>query len=118
MANSKKQDTNTGSGFTKAPILAGASALTAGELKQSQPLTSIGAGNTKPVSILEALSLLQTLGLDLRGLNCEVSILAKGQMVYFVAKVPASIGQMAMSNGHITANNTPVSVGNDTGKGK
>ena len=116
MAHSKKQDTNIGSGFTKTPILATEKDHTAGVLKPSQPLTSIGAGSTKPVSILEALSLLQTLGLDLRGLSCEVSILAKGQMVYFIAKMPASIGILGMSEGHITANNTPVSIG-DTSKG-
>jgi hypothetical protein len=107
MAQQKKQVITTGNGFTE-PILAG-NVPTAEGLKQSRPSTSVGVETTKTVTVTEGLSQLQTLAVDLRGLNCEVSILAKGQMVYFIAKVPASIGILSMGGGHILAKGLPVS---------
>lgn len=103
----KKQGITTGSGVTK-PILAGKD-HTAEGLKPSQASTSIAEGSTKPVSIQEALSLLQTICLDLRAMGSEVSILAKDKRVYVVIEVPASIGKMGMKDGHITENGLPVS---------
>ena len=103
----KKQDTTTGNGVTK-PILAGKDHTEEG-LKPSQASTSIAEGSTKPVSIQEALSLLQTICLDLRAMGSEVSILAKDKRVYVVIEVPASIGKMGMKEGHITAGGLPVS---------
>ena len=112
MANSKKQDTNTGNGRTKTPILASEKDPTAEQSKPSQPRTSIGEGSTKPVSIPEALSLLQTLCLDLRSMDCEVAILAKGNRVYVIGAIPASIGNLKMSDtGHILLNGKPVLLG-------
>jgi hypothetical protein len=107
MVHSKKQDITIGSGFTR-PILAG-NDHTAESSKPSRPSTSIGVVTTKTVSVPEALSQIQTLAVDLRALGCEVSILAKGRMVYFIAKVPASIGTLSMGGGHILANGLPVS---------
>lgn len=112
MANSKRQDTNTGNGHTKTPILASEKDHTGEQLKPSQPRTSIGEGSTKPVSIPEALSLLQTLCLDLRSLDCEVAILAKGNRLYMIGAIPASIGSLKMSDtGHILLNGKPVLLG-------
>lgn len=115
MAHSKKQNITIGNGSTKTPILASENAPTVGGLKPSQPLTSIGEGSTKPVSIPEALSLLQTLCFDLRGLGCEMAILARGNRLYVIGAIPASIGTLAMDEGHIELNGKPVVLG-DTGK--
>jgi len=112
MAHSKKRDINTGNGSTNPPILASVSDHMAGALKPSQQPTSIGAGSTKPVSLMEALSLLQTLCLDLRSLNCEVAILARNNRFYIIGAIPASIGELSMGDtGHIELNNVPVSFG-------
>lgn len=109
MAKQKKQVIDTGNGLIKKPILASGKENTAEGLKQSQKSTSIGGGNTKPLSIREALSLLQTLCLDLRGLKCEVAILAKTNRLYIIVSTPASIGELGTKNGHITINELPVS---------
>lgn len=109
MEQPKRQDTTTGNGHTKTPILASGADPTAGKSKPSHKPTSIGAGSTKPVTLTEALSLLQTLCLDLRSLNCEVMILAKDNRFYIVGAIPASIGKMTIKNGHIAINDVPVS---------
>jgi hypothetical protein len=111
MAKQKKLVGTTGNGHIKTPILESESVHTEVQLKQSQQRTSIAEGSTKPVSIQEALSLLQTLCLDLRSLGCQVSILAKDNRLYLVSETPASIGKLAMKDGHITINNKPVLLG-------
>jgi hypothetical protein len=108
MAHSKKQNTSIGNGHTKTPILASEKDHTAGQLQPSQVFTSIESGSTKPLSIAEALSLLQTLCFDLRSMGCEVSILARNNMIYLIGKTPASIGQLATKDGHILINGRPV----------
>src|SRR5678816_3114728 len=115
MDKSKKQDTTTGNGSIVTPILASANALTVEQSQPSLKPTSIGEGSTKPVSLPEALSLLQTLCLDLRSMGCELAILARNNRLYIVLDPPASIESLDMKNGHITINNKPVSLG-DTGK--
>jgi len=101
MAKQKKQDTTTGNGNTKAPILASGNAPTADGLKQSRKRTSIAAGSTKPVSIAEALSLLQTQVLDIQSLGCNAILAARGSRIYIVIGVPASIGEASIKDGHI-----------------
>ena len=115
MAHSKKQNITIGNGSTKTPILASENALTVELSQPSQPLTSIAEGSTKPVSITEALSLLQTLCLDLRSLGCKTAILARKNRLYIISDIPASIGKLDMKDGHITINGLPVLLG-DTGK--
>ena len=110
MAKPRKQDTTTGNGFTKTPILASGHDPTEAQLPPSQRPTSIGEGSTKPVSITEALSLLQTLCLDLRSLDCHTAILAKDRRAYIILEVPASIGDLSMKDGHIALDGVPVSV--------
>ena len=113
MAKPRKQVITTGNGSTK-PILAQGKDPTAEQSQPSQPLTSIGVESMKPVSIPEALSLLQTLCLDLRALGCEMAILARNNRLYIIGAIPASIGKLAMDEGHITINGFPVLLG-DTG---
>lgn len=107
MAQPKRPDTTIGNGSTATPILASANDLTAGASKPSQPSTSIASGSTKPLSVPEALSLLQTLCFDLRSLGSEVSILARKNRLYVIAQMPASIGQIATEDGHILVNGRP-----------
>ena len=110
MAKQKKQVITTGNGSTK-PILAEGKDHTAEQLQPSPASTSIGEGSTKPVSIQEALSLLQTLCFDLRSMGSQVSILAKGRRLYIILEAPASIATLQMVDGHIEANGKPVLLG-------
>ena len=110
MAKQKKQVITTGNGSTK-PILAEGKDPTAEQLQQFPASTSIGEGSTKPVSIQEALSLLQTLCFDLRSMGSQVSILAKGKRLYIILEAPASIATLQMVDGHIEANGKPVLLG-------
>ncbi len=112
MAQPRKQDTTTGNGYSKTPILAQEKDLTAVQSKPSQQPTSIAVGSTKPVSIPEALSLLQTLCLDLRSLGCETSILARNGRIYVISNVPPDTGAVGMSDtGHILLDSKPVLLG-------
>jgi hypothetical protein len=108
MARGKKQDIYTGNGDGQAPILADGQS-TAAQSKPSQASTKNGAGSTKPVSVTEGLSLLQTLSLDLRSLDCHTAILAQGRRAYVIIEIPASIGNLTMKNGHIYLGELPVS---------
>ena len=110
MAKHKKQFITTGNGSIK-PILAEEKDPTAAQSQQSPASTSIGEGSTKPVSIQEALSLLQTLCFDLRSMGSQVSILAKGKRLYIILEAPASIATLQMVDGHIEANGKPVLLG-------
>lgn len=110
MAKSKKQDTIIGSGSTKTPILASENAPTAEQSQPSRTPTSIESGSTKPLSVAETLSLLQTLSFDARSLGCKTAILARGNRVYFGIETPSSIGNLTFDGGHIRINGVPVSV--------
>jgi len=112
MERGKRQDTNTGSGSNGKPsILASESASDpmAAESKPSQVSTEIERGSTKPVSVAEALSLLQTLCSDLPSLGCKTAILAVEGRLYVRIIPPASIGKATFSDGHIRLNGLPVS---------
>jgi hypothetical protein len=109
MEQQRKQDTNIGSGDGKAPILASEKPSTAAKLKPSRPRTSIEQGSTKPVSLTETLSLLQTSCFDLQSMGCEVSILARGKRLYLLVSVPSDTGTLEIKDGHIAINGKPVS---------
>jgi hypothetical protein len=81
----------------------------AAESKPSQVSTEIERGSTKPVSVAEALSLLQTLCSDLPSLGCKTAILAVEGRLYVRIIPPASIGKATFSDGHIRLNGLPVS---------
>ena len=112
MARGKRLDTNTGNGSSGKPsILASenGSDPMAAELKPSQVSTEKGQGNTKPVSLPEALSLLQTLSLDLRSLGCRVGILVMDNRLYVRVIPSASIGKLSYRDEHIMLDGVPVS---------
>ena len=109
MARQKRPDTIIGNGDGKAPILASEKPSTEAQSKPSLKSTSIAAGSTKPVSVTEGLSLLQTLSLDLRSLDCHTAILARGRRAYVIIEIPASIGNLSQKGGHIYLEDVPVS---------
>lgn len=111
MAHSNARDADTGSGDGKTPILASVSRGTAGKSRPSRKPTSIGANNTKPVSLAEALSLLQTICYDLRSMGCAVSILARNRRLYLIIEAPSDTGALDIENGHITIAGKPVILG-------
>lgn len=109
METQKKQGIDTGSGHTQSnQILAGSvSASTAEQSKPSQKSTSIAAGSTKPLSIPEALSLIQTLLRDLRGMGVKVAIIPMSARL-FIGIDTGSLGEIGFLDGHITFNKVPV----------
>lgn len=109
MDEPEKPDITTGNGSTQTPILASESEPTEGQSKPSPEPTSIAPGNTKPLSLPEALSLLQTNCFDLRSTGCELAILARGRRLYVILAVPE--GNLAIENGHIVLDGQPVSLG-------
>lgn len=111
MARGKRQDTNTGSGSSGNPIQASGNGLdhTAGGLIPSLQSSETGQGSTKPVSLPEALSLLQTLCLDLRSLGCKVAILVVENRLYVRVTPSASIGKLSYRDDHIRLDGSPVS---------
>lgn len=111
MARSNAQDITTGNGGGKTPIQASDPQNTAEKSKPSRKPTSIGEGSTKPVSLPEALSLLQTNCFDLRSMGCEVSILARGKRLYVILAVPPDTGNLEIEDGHITIAGKPVLLG-------
>ena len=111
MEHTKEPDTTTGNGDGKTPILASAPQNTAVKSKPSRTPTSIGVGSTKPVSLPEALSLLQTICFDLRSLGCDVSILARNRRIYIITAVPTDTGNVEIEDGHITIAGKPVLLG-------
>jgi hypothetical protein len=112
MVQPRKQDTFIGNGHIKTPILARENDPMAVQLKPFQASTSIESGSTKPVSLKEALSLLQTLCLDLRSMGCEISIATRNSHFYIIGKI--NTGILTMNRGHICIDGKPVSL--DTGK--
>ena len=109
MEQPNEPDTSIGSGDGETPILASGKPSTEAGSKPSRKPSKPAEGNTKPVSIPEALSLLQTLCLDLRSLGCETAILARGSRLYVVLSVPSDTGSVGTRDGHITLGNAPVS---------
>lgn len=108
MDQPKKQAIPIGDGVSK-PIRASEAAPMEAQSQPSQQPTNTDEGNTKPVSIQEALSLLQTLCLDLRSLDCQTAIRARKNRLYIIIQTPARIGELGTADGHITADNKPVS---------
>lgn len=108
MDKQSKPEITTGNGHIN-PILASASDHTADASKQSQARTSIGSGSTKPLSLAELVSLLQTLCFDARTLECGSLILAEGNIAAFVIRAPASIVFSVSTAGHVCIGGVPVS---------
>lgn len=111
MEQSRKLAPDTGNGDGNLSILASEKQPTAGKLKPSRQSTSIAANNTKPVSLRESLSLLQTICYDLQSQGCQVSILARNNRFYVVGSIPLDTGSLEIIKGHISINGMPVSEG-------
>lgn len=95
MESLEKQDTTTGNGITETPILASASAPTADLSKPLPEAASIAPASiekqtngTKPQSLTETVSLLQTDCFDLKSFGCKVVILAKEGKLYIAIEHP------------------------------
>jgi hypothetical protein len=95
MESLEKQDTTTGSGITKTPILESANVPTVDPSQPPRKAASIAPASTKsemngtkPQSLSETVSLLQTDCFDLRLFGCKVAILAKGGKIYLAIEHP------------------------------
>lgn len=95
MASLEKQDTTIGNGTTETPILASENDPTAEQSKQPQEAASIEPASiekqmsgTKPQSLNETVSLLQTDCFDLQEFGCKIAILAKDGKIYIAIEHP------------------------------
>lgn len=95
MEDLSKQDITTGSGTTVTPILARENAPTEAQSNQLPEADSIEPASiakqtngTKPQTLNETVSLLQTDCFDLKEFGCRVVILAKEGRLYFVIEHP------------------------------
>ena len=109
MDEQERPDTTIGNGSIQTQILASENDPMEEPSKPSPDLTSIAPASIKPLSLPEALSLLQTNCFDLRSLGCELAILAKGKRLYVILAVPE--GDLSVENGHVTLDGQPVSLG-------
>lgn len=89
MEQQEKQETITGNGISVTPILASENVPTAGPSQQPHEAASIAQKNTaaetngtKPQTLAETVSLLQTDCFDLRSFGCKVVILASEGKLY------------------------------------
>ena len=95
MESLEKLDITTGNGTTKTPILASEKDLTEAQSPQPQEAASIESrstskptNETKPQTLNETVSLLQTDCFDLRQFGCKVAILAKDGKIYIAIEHP------------------------------
>ena len=109
MAKQKRQETSTGSGDGKAPILASGKPSTEEKSIPFQLDSGKGQSDTKPVSVTEALSLWQTACSDLQSYGFKMAILARDNRLFLIAVPPASIGKLTFEGGHLRLDDVPVS---------
>lgn len=95
MESLEKQETTTGNGTTETPILESAKDPTAEPSTVPQEAASIAPASietetngTKPQSLNETVSLLQTDCFDLKGFGCKVAILAQNGKLYVAIEHP------------------------------
>lgn len=95
MESLEKQDTTIGNGTIETPILANESAPMEAQSKQPQEAASIAPASiekqmsgTKPQTLNETVSLLQTDCFDLKSFGCKVAILAKDGKLYIAVEHP------------------------------
>jgi hypothetical protein len=95
MEPQKKPEITTGNGTTETPILANESVPTAAPSQPRPEAASIGqpsiaseTNGTKPQTLSETVSLLQTDCFDLRSFGCKVAILAKDGKIYLAIEHP------------------------------
>ncbi len=95
MEKQEKPDITTGNGITKIPILASENALTVDPSQPRpkaasivQPNTASETNGTKPQSLSETVSLLQSDCFDLKSYGCKVAILARDGKIYLAIEHP------------------------------
>jgi hypothetical protein len=108
MESLEKQDITTGNGITKTPILASESAPTVDPSPQPRKAASTAPASiksetngTKPQTLNETVSLLQSDCFDLRAFGCKVAILAKGGKIYLAIEHPEHIFDFDTDKGNI-----------------
>jgi hypothetical protein len=109
MESPKKQDTITGNGITETPILADANVPTVVPSQPPQEAASIAPSSTeketngtKPQTLSETVSLLQTDCFDLRSFGCKVAILARDGKIYIAIEHPGHKFDFDTDKGNIT----------------
>jgi hypothetical protein len=105
----EKPDITTGNGTSKTPILASAAEPTAVKSPRPRKADSIEPSNTaketngtKPQTLAETVSLLQTDCFDLRSFGCKVAILSKDGKIYLAIEHPAHTLDFDTDKGNIT----------------
>ena len=95
MESLEKQDITTGSGTSKTPILASAAEPTVEKSQPPQKAASIAPASianetngTKPQTLAETVSLLQTDCFDLQAFGCKVAILVRSGTIYIAIDHP------------------------------
>jgi hypothetical protein len=126
MESLEKQDTTTGSGTTQTPILASEKDPTAVQSKPPQEAASIAPMNTskptsgtKPQTLAETVSLLQTDCFDLRSFGCKLVILARDGKIYIAIEHPDHSFGFDTVKGNITLDSIASAISSasiDTGK--
>jgi hypothetical protein len=108
MASPEKPDTTTGNGTTKTPILASEKGATAAVSQPRRAAASIEPSNTaketsgtKPQTLAETVSLLQTDCFDLRSFGCKVAILARDGKIYIAIEHPEHVFGFDTGKGNI-----------------
>lgn len=95
MESLEKQDITTGNGISQTPILASEGGSMEEQSKQLQEADSIEQSDTakqtsgtKPQTLNETVSLLQTDCFDLKSFGCRVAILTKDGKLYIAVEHP------------------------------
>lgn len=116
MESLEKQDITIGNGTSKTPILARENAPMEEKSPQPQEAASIESKNTskqtngtKPLTLNETVSLLQTDCFDAREFGCKVAILAKDGKIYIAIEHPEHKFGFDTGKGNITVDGVPVS---------
>jgi hypothetical protein len=116
MESLEKQDITIGNGTTKTPILASENAPTEAKSLQPQEAASIESSSTskqtngtKPLTLNETVSLLQTDCFDAREFGCKVAILARDGKIYIAIEHPEHKFGFDTGKGNITVDGVPVS---------
>ena len=104
----EKQEITTGNGTTEIPILASENAPTAAPSPQPPDPASIAPSNTasetngtKPQTLGETVSLLQTDCFDLKSFGCKVAILARDGKLFIAIEHPDHAFGFDTGKGHI-----------------
>lgn len=118
MDTPEKQDITTGNGITPTPILASENAPTEAQSKGRRKAASIESPNTlsatsgtKPQTLKETVSLLQTDCFDLKTFGCKVVILSRDGKIYIAIEHPEHVFNFDTGKGNFILDDTAVTKG-------